>query len=116
MQKLLSRFATAFLLVSLALPLAPAEALALTQPDTNVKSAAAGILPAPAQKRKRRRRARTIITGRSYVNSRGVRVPSPRKSESVPEGATALCRDGTYSYSQNRRGTCSRHGGVAQWL
>ena len=31
-------------------------------------------------------------------------------------GATAICRDGTYSYSANRRGTCSHHGGVAQWL
>jgi Protein of unknown function (DUF3761) len=31
-------------------------------------------------------------------------------------GATALCRDGTYSYSANRRSACSHHGGVAQWL
>ena len=30
--------------------------------------------------------------------------------------ATALCADGTYSYSANRRGACSHHGGVAQWL
>ncbi|WP_084089711.1 DUF3761 domain-containing protein [Erwinia oleae] len=34
----------------------------------------------------------------------------------APDGATALCRDGTYSYSAHRRGTCSHHGGVAQWL
>ena len=33
-----------------------------------------------------------------------------------PSGASAKCRDGSYSYSQNRRGTCSGHGGVAQWL
>jgi len=33
-----------------------------------------------------------------------------------PAGASAICQDGTYSYSQNRRGTCSHHGGVAQWL
>jgi hypothetical protein len=33
-----------------------------------------------------------------------------------PLGATAICNDGTYSYSQNRRGTCSHHGGVQQWL
>lgn len=32
-----------------------------------------------------------------------------------PRGATARCNDGTYSYSQNRRGTCSGHGGVAVW-
>src|SRR5437867_2213486 len=34
----------------------------------------------------------------------------------VPPGATALCRDGTYSYSKHRSGTCSHHGGVAKWL
>lgn len=28
---------------------------------------------------------------------------------------TARCSDGTYSYSANRRGTCSWHGGVAEW-
>lgn len=28
---------------------------------------------------------------------------------------TALCKDGTYSYSQNRRGTCSYHKGVKVW-
>jgi hypothetical protein len=31
-------------------------------------------------------------------------------------GATAVCRDGTLSYSAHRSGTCSHHGGVAQWL
>ncbi|MFZ4894972.1 GmrSD restriction endonuclease domain-containing protein [Plantibacter sp. Mn2098] len=30
-------------------------------------------------------------------------------------GATALCNDGTLSYSAHRRGTCSHHGGVAIW-
>ncbi|MGL5016486.1 MAG: DUF3761 domain-containing protein [Bacteroidales bacterium] len=34
----------------------------------------------------------------------------------APANATALCRDGTYSYSKNRRGTCSHHGGVSKWL
>jgi hypothetical protein len=33
-----------------------------------------------------------------------------------PGAATAKCNDGTYSYSQHRSGTCSRHGGVASWL
>ncbi|MGA2644526.1 MAG: DUF3761 domain-containing protein [Candidatus Sulfotelmatobacter sp.] len=31
-------------------------------------------------------------------------------------GATAQCRDGSYSFSQSRRGTCSHHRGVAKWL
>jgi hypothetical protein len=33
-----------------------------------------------------------------------------------PPGATAVCRDGTYSFSQHHSGTCSHHGGVAKWL
>ena len=32
-----------------------------------------------------------------------------------PQGSTARCNDNTYSHSQTRSGTCSRHGGVAQW-
>jgi hypothetical protein len=33
-----------------------------------------------------------------------------------PTGAMAKCKDGLYSHSKHRTGTCSRHGGVAQWL
>ncbi len=33
-----------------------------------------------------------------------------------PPGATAICNDGIFSYSQHRRGTCSGHGGVREWL
>ena len=33
-----------------------------------------------------------------------------------PKGATARCKDATYSTSQTRKGTCSGHGGVAEWL
>lgn len=32
-----------------------------------------------------------------------------------PGGATAKCKDGTMSFSAHRAGTCSKHGGVAQW-
>jgi hypothetical protein len=48
-----------------------------------------------------------------YVNSQGSCVLRPTNSNAG--GATAICRDGTYSYSQSSRGTCSHHGGVAQW-
>lgn len=51
-----------------------------------------------------------------YTNSRGKRVQSPTYYQTAPAGATALCRDGTYSFSRSRRGTCSHHGGVARWL
>jgi hypothetical protein len=30
-------------------------------------------------------------------------------------GATAICADGSYSFSANRSGTCSQHGGVHWW-
>jgi hypothetical protein len=52
----------------------------------------------------------------SYNNSKGERVPRPENCSADPQGATAQCRDGTYSFSQSRRGTCSHHGGVAKWL
>jgi Protein of unknown function (DUF3761) len=32
------------------------------------------------------------------------------------KGATAICQDGDYSYSQHGTGTCSRNGGVRLWL
>jgi len=53
-----------------------------------------------------------------YINVDGNTVHSPAYSETgqVPAGATAQCRDGTYSFSQHRQGTCSHHGGVIRWL
>jgi hypothetical protein len=30
--------------------------------------------------------------------------------------ATARCRDGSFSYSAHRCGTCSHRGGVSQWF
>ncbi len=56
--------------------------------------------------------------GRGYINSQGEWVPSPTRTADgkPPEGATAHCRDGTFSFSRTRQGTCSHHGGVAEWL
>lgn len=51
-----------------------------------------------------------------YTNVDGNQVHSPAYSNTVPAGASAQCRDETYSFSQSRRGTCSHHGGVAEWL
>jgi septal ring-binding cell division protein DamX len=55
-------------------------------------------------------------SGRSYINVDGTRVPSPVFTRRRPSGATARCGDGSYSFSQHSRGTCSHHGGVAEWL
>jgi hypothetical protein len=43
--------------------------------------------------------------------------PIPPLPTSDPlQGVTAICNDGTYSYSQSSRGTCSHHGGVREWI
>ena len=40
---------------------------------------------------------------------------SSYSSNSSGRSYTAICRDGTLSYSKNRQGTCSHHGGVKSW-
>lgn len=40
----------------------------------------------------------------------------PAAAQDPPASATAKCSDGTYSTSVSRRGACSNHGGVAEWL
>jgi hypothetical protein len=52
-----------------------------------------------------------------YTNVDGQSIHSPAYSNSgAPTGASAECRDGTYSFSTHHSGTCSHHGGVASWL
>lgn len=58
----------------------------------------------------------TLSNDNYYTNIYGNEVHSPAYSNSVPAGASAKCRDGKYSFSQSRRGTCSHHGGVSRWL
>lgn len=50
----------------------------------------------------------------TYKNVDGKEVCSPSTTNTGE--ATAICRDGKYSYSQHRQGTCSHHGGVRAWL
>jgi uncharacterized protein DUF3761 len=58
--------------------------------------------------------AQRVDPGRGYINSRGQWIPSPSITADgkAPQGATARCEDGSYSFSQSARGTCSWHGGV----
>jgi hypothetical protein len=46
----------------------------------------------------------------------GVGWPSHSEKSKIPKGATARCKDGSYSASQHARGTCSHHGGIAEKL
>jgi hypothetical protein len=60
----------------------------------------------------------TAGSNNSYVNVDGNTIRSPvcATDGQVPAGASALCRDGTYSFSEHRQGTCSGHRGVDRWL
>jgi Protein of unknown function (DUF3761) len=52
----------------------------------------------------------------AYVNRDGQVVHRPVRASHAPAGATARCRDGSWSFSLHHRGTCSHHGGVSTWL
>jgi hypothetical protein len=39
-----------------------------------------------------------------------------RPATRAPAGATARCKDGTYSFVRRRAAACARHGGIARWL
>jgi len=59
-----------------------------------------------------------LLSHRHYRAKDGHEVHSPARSthDQVPAGASAKCQDGTYSFSQHRRGTCSHHSGVLTWF
>ncbi len=59
-----------------------------------------------------------LVEHGSYINKDGVRVHSPAHTTdgAQPANATAMCRDGSYSFSRHHQGTCSHHGGVVHWL
>ncbi|MBF4604718.1 DUF3761 domain-containing protein [Curtobacterium sp. VKM Ac-2884] len=79
-----------------------------TPPVTQVTTVGTYVAPAAP--------AAPSCTNGTYVNTAGATVCRPEVASSSPAGATAKCGDGTYSFSQSRRGTCSSHGGVAIWL
>jgi hypothetical protein len=51
-----------------------------------------------------------------YRSTDGSEVHSPTHHPNSRYGReTAICEDGTHSYSHHHRGTCSHHGGVEKW-
>jgi hypothetical protein len=40
----------------------------------------------------------------------------PANITEKPEGATALCKDGTWTKTHNHTGACASHKGVVRWL
>src|SRR5438105_9823169 len=54
----------------------------------------------------------------NYINRDGHLVPRPCgnwNTDAAPQNSSALCRDGNYSFSEHRQGSCSHHGGVARY-
>lgn len=93
---------------TIAAPAAPLPAAGTTEPPMSAAPAPAapndlGAVPQPVASCDRS----------SYINSDGQCVHRPESASAPPSGATAQCKDGTYSFSTHRSGTCSSHGGVA---
>jgi hypothetical protein len=78
------------------------------QKAAKAKPATAATAPAPAAAPAAASAAKTSTATKS--------APTATASNTDPTGATAKCKDGTYSKSAHRSGTCSSHGGVAEWL
>ena len=57
-------------------------------------------------------------TGARDSGPRRVEKAGPPAVDQQPQTRqpTAICRDGTHSYSGHRSGTCNHHGGVDKWL
>jgi hypothetical protein len=87
---------------------------ALDAPTSAPATAAAPAAAAPAATPAATPAAAAPAAAKSSTVSKSA--PTATASNTDPTGATAKCKDGTYSKSQHHSGTCSHHGGVAEWL
>jgi Protein of unknown function (DUF3761) len=90
------------------------------QKATKAKPATAAMAPAPAAAPAAAAPAPAAApaasTTAAKTSTATKSAPVATASNTDPTGASAKCKDGTYSKSQHRSGTCSSHGGVAEWL
>jgi len=103
-----SRYAVSVLVIVLTFLSQPLVPQSQTNSQSGQKTTANGS--------KSKQTAANCTNNGTYMNSKGETVKRPENCSKAPQGATAQCRDGTYSFSRSRRGTCSHHGGVAKWL
>jgi hypothetical protein len=59
--------------------------------------------------------AATAIAAATFGAASPAAAQPPTPTPTPPPGPTAMSNDSTPFYSQHRSGTCSHHGGVAQW-
>ncbi len=81
--------------------------------NRNASSTAAAPTPAPATP--------PAPAPSSQPSMKSTHTPAPttggnKAANTDPTGATAQCKDGTYSHAKHHTGACSHHGGVAKWL
>lgn len=99
-------------------PVPAAPVTSTTTPTSTTTSSPTSVQPlvpaAPSPVAAPPKKAVTAECGTDYY--RNVDGNCVHRPGGDPAGASAKCKDGSYSYSQNRRGTCSGHGGVATWL
>jgi len=104
----LTRARRAVLACAFAAWLAPAPVMGKPSHAASAAAVAASVASAAPQ----------LVEDGHYRNIDGAVVHSPAHTDTgaAPAGASAQCRDGSFSFSAHRRGTCSHHGGVARWL
>jgi hypothetical protein len=78
--------------------------------------AATAVAPAAAPTPAAAAAAPTPAAPATTAAKSSTKAPTATAGNTDPTGATAKCKDGTYSKSQHHSGTCSSHGGVAEWL
>lgn len=94
-------------------PIAAAPAEDSPTPEVATESPSPSVRATPTHKAKPKPRPAPT------THRPATRRPAPRKTThapAYPAGASAVCRDGSISFSAHRQGTCSHHGGVAKWL
>jgi len=60
--------------------------------------------------------ATTTATFTPTTTSVALIIPRTGPTYDPLQGVTAICKDGSYSYSKHRSGTCAHHGGVKRWI
>ena len=80
------------------------KAAAAAAPASTEKASPAAATPAPA------------AASSEAASKTAPAAKSAGTGNTDPTGATAKCKDGTYSKSKHHKGSCSHHGGVAEFL